>query len=84
MYPKNSILRNIFDKQLLEMYEKGIFSRQFQTVPNDSPQSVVVPVNLEFVLVLFIILIVGTIMSLVTFVLEKYGFNQPEINHHWP
>ena len=84
MYPKNSMLKRIFDHEILEIYERGIGDKLLKHHKNFQEPSEFVPVNFEFALLLFAILTIGVILSLCTFVLELFEINIFGQFNLWP
>ena len=75
-YPYDSILQPMFDRYLLSLFESGVFKRIMETDSKDleCPVKPIVLVDLPFVLVVFCILLSGVILSMLTFLLERNGF----------
>lgn len=84
MYPKSSILRKVFDDQILKLYEEGIVDKLLRSFEFPEEPSEFVPVNLEFVLILFITILIGIFLSFVIFVLEKFQINLFGYFNQWP
>lgn len=73
MYPKNSILRPLFDQYFDELSEKGILDRILKTyqVPNQNCEDEgFMPVDFCFVSFLFILLSLGACLALIFFSIE--------------
>ena len=76
-YPYDSILQPLFDKYLLSLFESGVFKRIMKTHDSkklECPVKPIVLVDLPFVLGIFCILVGGVILSMLTFLLERNGF----------
>ena len=76
-YPYDSILQPLFDKYLLSLFESGVFKRIMETHDSkklECPVKPIVLVDLPFVLGIFCILVGGVILSMLTFLLERNGF----------
>ena len=75
--PYDSILQLLFDKYLLSLFESGVFKRIMKTHDSkqlECPVKPIVLVDLPFVLGIFCILVGGVILSMLTFLLERNGF----------
>lgn len=71
MYPKNSILKPLFDEIFLQLEEKGIKQREYQQSPSGEVQSSqLIKVDLGFTTLIFAILFCGTVLALVLFIAE--------------
>ena len=84
MYPKNSILKSLFDHQILKLFEGGIGDHILRKKEVPFEVSELVSVSFQFVMVLFISLGIGILFSLVALTLEKYGFNIFGNFNQWP
>ena len=73
MYPKNSMLKSVFDHFMLEFYEEGIYDRLKRKNPQICQSDNFMPVDWKFVISLFVILFLGICLSLCTVVLERGG-----------
>ena len=76
-YPYDSILQPLFDEYLLSLFENGVFKKIMETHDSkklECPVKPIVLVDLPFVLVIFCILFSGVILSMLTFLLERNGF----------
>ena len=75
-YPYDSILQPLLDRYLLSLFESGVFKRIMETDSKDleCPVKPIVLVDLPFVAGIFCILLGGVILSMLTFLLEKNGF----------
>ena len=75
MYPKNSMLKRLFNKAILETTEEGVERKIYNKYfPNEDPslcQQGFRPIGYEIVQSLFFILILGIGSSVVIFVIEK-------------
>ena len=76
LYPKNSLLRKLFDKFLINLYEQGIerrlFSKHFIGVEEDqcNMSSETTPIAFQIVAILFKILAFGCILAIILLSLE--------------
>ena len=78
IYPINSMLQPIFDQFMVEVLKTGVFDRIKTNIrpPNPTCQSDgMVPIDINFVAILFILLAIGVIIAILLFILEKFGFN---------
>ena len=75
-YPYDSILQPLLDRYLLSLFESGVFKRIMETDSKDLECLVkpIVLVDLPFVLVIFCILLGGVILSILTYLFERNGF----------
>ena len=78
MYPYNSMLQPIFDIYMLEIFQSGISRRIFDPYNPESQECKgegINPVNLNFVSIVFFILILGIVCSAFLLLLELCGLN---------
>lgn len=76
IYPKNSILKPLFDKGFLEAGEKGIRSRvEEQRLKESCKSEKFNSVNFSFTAIFFAILCLGFFMSIMTFFIELIWSN---------
>ena len=71
MYAKNSMLTKIFDREMQHILEKGIDKKLLHEHELDCPSDDFTSVGLDFVMILFIILIIGLIFAVIIFIVEK-------------
>ena len=75
LYPKNSMLKRLFDKFLLNINEKGIereiFLKYFVSIEKDLCNVQTKPIQYHIVSTLFNVLISGCILSLIILFIEK-------------
>ena len=63
---------------MVEVLKTGVYDRIKTNLrpPNPTCQSVgMVPIDINFVAILFILLAIGVIIAILLFILEKFGFN---------
>lgn len=76
MFPKNSILTPLFNKQMFELKKTGILDRllteHFKPMDFDCNTIQFVEIDFQLVLVLFITLILGAILSVLIVLVEQY------------
>lgn len=72
VYPKNSILRPIFNKVFFQLEEMGIKQREYQRyqIKGEASSSELIRVDLGFTTLMFAILVFGALVSCVTFSAE--------------
>ena len=76
MFPQSSMLQPIFDHYMFQLYEKGhIHKLALKPDTQVCESNDLVPVNFSFVLILFVVLSLGIILSSLTLILEKLGIN---------
>ena len=78
IYPINSMLQPIFDQFMTEVLITGVFDRikTNLTPPYPACQSdEMVPIDINFVAIIFVLLAIGVLISILLFILEKFGFN---------
>ena len=74
MYGKNSILKQIFDRQMRDFMERGVGGRLLYKQEMDCNINDFNIVGLDFVMILFFILVIGLAVSLITLILERCKF----------
>ena len=85
MYPQNSLIKKIFDHQIHKLKESGIVDkfvdrREFEDEPDE-----LLAVNFQFVLILFVILSLGVVLSIIIFIFERFSSLDPIRNvSQWP
>ena len=84
MYPRNSLLKPIFDSFIHEIHEKGIYRRIVENPTQTCDENSFISVSLEFVFTLFIILFFGIFVSICLALLEKLGFSPFANFDLWP
>ena len=75
MYPKNSILRILFNRYTLQLQENGVFQQmENQHFPPKSncPATPFHRIDLGTVTIVFVIFVIGFLISLLTFLTEKF------------
>ena len=78
MYPYDSMLQPLFDRYMLEIFQSGISRRIFDPYNPESQECKeegINPVNLNFVAIVFFILILGIVFSAFLLLLELCGLN---------
>ena len=78
IYPINSMLQPIFDQFMAEVLITGVFDRINTNLRPAHPTCQadgMVPIDINFVAILFILLAIGVIIAILLFILEKFGFN---------
>ena len=78
IFPKHSILQPIFDEYMVEILKGGIYDRMktnYGSANEICETRGMVPIDINFVAILFIILAAGIILSILLFILEKFGLN---------
>ena len=80
LYPKNSILKRLFDKQLLNLTEKGIirqlYLKYFVGLEQDVCEVETKPIQFHIVVTVFNILIGGCVLAILLLILELYVKNK--------
>ena len=72
------MLQPIFDQFMVEVLKTGVYDRIKTNLrpPNPTCQSGgMVPIDIDFVAILFVLLAIGVLISILLFILEKFGFN---------
>ena len=78
IYPINSMLQPIFDQFMVEVLNAGVFDRIRTNLRPSHPicqADGMVPIDINFVSILFILLAIGVLISILLFILEKFGLN---------
>ena len=78
IYPTNSMLQPIFDQFMAEVLITGVFDRINTNLRPAHPTCQadgMVPIDINFVAILFILLAIGVIIAILLFILENFGFN---------
>ena len=78
IYPHNSMLQPIFDQFMVEVLNAGVFDRIKTNlrIPRPTCQAHgMVPIDINFVAILFVLLAIGVLISILLFILEKFGLN---------
>ena len=78
IYPHNSMLQPIFDQFMVEVLKTGVFDRIRTNLRPPHPTcwaDGMVPIDINFVAILFILLAIGILTSIFIFILEKFGVN---------
>lgn len=86
-FPNNSMLLPLFDNLWSYIHETGSIDRaivKYAGAPPNCPSKGVVDVNFEFVLILFVILLVGVGLAIFSFFFELKGFNLTKYIKVWP
>ena len=78
IYPINSMLQPIFDQFMTEVLITGVFDRIKTNLTPTYPacqSDEMVPIDINFVAIIFVLLAIGVLISILLFILEKFGFN---------
>ena len=78
IYPINLMLQPIFDQFMTEVLITGVFDRikTNLTPPYPACQSdEMVPIDINFVAIIFVLLAIGVLISIFLLILENFGFN---------
>ena len=74
MFPKNSILKSMFDRYKLKLYQNGVMQKLHDTflpLPKCNYEQPFSPVNFDFVAMVFYVLIIGSILAIIIGIGEK-------------
>ena len=86
MYPYHSMLQPLFDRYLLKLFEEGILERVNKALkPHQiNCQAEFVAADYNFLIEVFIVLVIGILLAWLTFFFEKIGWNTYLQNMEWP
>ena len=87
MYPRNSMIQPLFDRFWMQLDERGVIdqlkTKYWGEKPECAPEGIV-EVDLNFVIITFIILCFGTGLALLWFLFESLGNSLLQGIGNWP